>query len=166
MCMKDVAFCDIIYIIVIWEIRILMNQREMTRKQHYVPRFYLERFSDQDGFVHIYDTKQEKLFKQRPDNFGLEKDLYEVKWESSGWKYMLPNKIERILSEYESQFAPYIKRLDGICRLDQNSNTLICSRGDKEILYKLIANFYLRTPEVMNLMAADEIPEEIAESEF
>ena len=71
----------------------------MTKKQHYVPRFYLERFSDDKNFVHIYDFKQNKYFKSKPEEICLQNCLYEVAWNGNkkvSEKYLLPNHIEKM----------------------------------------------------------------------
>jgi hypothetical protein len=46
--------------------------------QHYVPRFYLERFVDCDGFLWVFDKTQGQTFKIKPENIGGENHFYDI----------------------------------------------------------------------------------------
>lgn len=53
-----------------------------VKKQHYVPRFYLKSFTNQDGF--LYAVKREpsglgRKFQTKPEGICFEKYLHEVK---------------------------------------------------------------------------------------
>ncbi len=141
----------------------------MTKKQHYVPRFYLERFVDEQGGVHVYDFKQNKFYKTKPEGICCQNCLYEVEWNGSErvyGKYMLPNHLEDIFSRYENEFSRFLRKMDRICRSDQNPDALICSTEDKNILYRLVVNFFIRTPQVMDALSVNEIPKELEEVEW
>lgn len=146
-----------------------MNKDKTTRNQHYVPRFYLERFIDDGGSLHIYDTKNKKFYKQKPENACYQKFLYEVEWHGTkrvSEKYLLPNHIEKIFSRYENEFAPFLRKMDQVCCLDQNPRAFICSANEKVLLIKLVTNFLLRTPKMMEAYSMDEIPDEVGRSDW
>lgn len=53
-----------------------------VKKQHYVPRFYLKSFTNQDGF--LYAVKREpsglgRIFQTKPEGICFEKYLHEIK---------------------------------------------------------------------------------------
>lgn len=93
----------------------------MTKKQHYVPRFYLERFADDQCFVHVYDFKQHKYYKKKPEDICRQNYLYEVEWsglERAYKKYMLSNYLEKVFSCYEDEFSKFLRRMDKVCHID------------------------------------------------
>lgn len=51
-----------------------------TKKNHYVPRFYLEQFGDSNSKIYLYDkVKKEIRFVSNPMSIGFENDLYTIK---------------------------------------------------------------------------------------
>lgn len=141
----------------------------MTKKQHYVSRFYLERFADNQSFVHVYDFKQHKYYKTKPENICYQNYLYEVEWSGSERayeKYMLPNHLEKVFSRYENEFSNFLRRIDRVCHIDQNPKVLICSTKEKETLIRLAINFFIRTPQVMESLSVNDIPKEIEDLEW
>lgn len=126
---------------------------QFKKKQHYIPRFYLKRFTDKDGFLHIFDTEKHYYFRATPDSFGYENNLYETKMaipNKLGEKFLLRNDIENTFARYEGEFDAFLKKLDRICTPKQSKNALILHTDEKEILYRLIANFLLRNPVTMD----------------
>lgn len=143
-----------------------VNKKEkelQTVREHYVPKFYLERFANDDGFVQIYNFEQHKLYPQRPRNVCFENNLYETEWEGANpelGKYVLPNDIENIFCEYEGEFAELLKTITRVCTYNQNVNALILHGKEKEMLRRFVVNLMLRNPINMDSLALSEIPEE------
>lgn len=140
----------------------------MTKKQHYVPRFYLERFADGQGSVYVYDFKQNKFYKSKPEGICCQNCLYEVEWTGSErvyGKYMSPNHLENIFSRYENEFSSFLRKMDRLCHPGQNPNALICSTEDKNTLLRLVVNFFIRTPQMMEALSVNEIPKGLEEVE-
>ncbi len=52
-----------------------MNSRNV-RRMHYVPRLLLKHFADNQGLLHVYHIDEKRWFNSKPENFGLEKDMY------------------------------------------------------------------------------------------
>ena len=141
----------------------------MTKKQHYVPRFYLERFADGQGGVYVYDFKQNKFYKSKPEDICCQNYLYEVEWTGSErvyGKHMSPNHLENIFSRYENEFSKFLRKMDRLCYPGQNPNALICSTEDKNILLHLVVNFFIRTPQIMEALSVNEIPKGLEEVEW
>ena len=136
----------------------------MTTKQHYIPRFFLERFADKDGVLWIYDTENNKKYEKRAENICYINNLYETKWDDPAnkeEKYVLQNDIENTFSKYEGEFAKTLKEIDRIIRDDLNSSALICSNRNKEILCRFVANLIFRNPKTMEEYKLSEIDDEI-----
>ena len=49
-----------------------------VKYQHYVPRFYLEKFCNSDGRVWVYDKFLERAYCRKPDQIGGETHFYDV----------------------------------------------------------------------------------------
>lgn len=132
-------------------------------KEHYVPQFYLNQFTDSNGLLHIYNFDQKKFYTQIPRNVCFEKNLYETEWEDANsklGKYVLPNDIENEFCKYEREFAKLLQIISSVCTSDQNLNALILHGKEKEILRRFTVNLMLRNPINMDSLALSEIPEE------
>ena len=46
--------------------------------QHYVPRFYLARFVDQEGFIWVFDKTQGRTFRVKPENIAGQNRFYDL----------------------------------------------------------------------------------------
>ena len=46
--------------------------------QHFVPQFYLKRFTGDDGLLHIYDKDTDRIFRTSPRNVAAERRFYEL----------------------------------------------------------------------------------------
>lgn len=76
-----------------------MNSKaQYTERQHYVPQFYLRRFTGGESNLRVFDLQEDETFPQTPKNAAVEKEFYEV----TGLK---PNEIEDRLSELEDMFS-------------------------------------------------------------
>lgn len=103
------------------------------RRHHYVPRFYLVRFSDQKGRLAAYDRTTRKLISARPEQLGFERDFYRLPENAGLPKYFL----EEVLSLQEEAAAIAI---DNVCRAG------IVADKDRLTLAMHIAMQILRTP--------------------
>ena len=48
---------------------------KMTRKQHWVPRFYLRHFADSSGQLHAYSRQKGSFFRTNCENLCSMRDL-------------------------------------------------------------------------------------------
>lgn len=90
-----------------------------TKKQHYVPRFYLRHFTNADGKLHAYRRDTDSVFSTRPEGVCAENYLYEVGIENNATIEECPeflrNCIEGQLADVESRLAPFYERLIELC---------------------------------------------------
>lgn len=137
-------------------------------KEHYVPQFYLNKFINENGLLHIYDLRQKKFYTQKPKNVCFKKNLYEVEWRNANLKlgkYVLVNNIENEFCRYESEFAILLQKIIAICTSEQNPNALILYGKEKEVLFRFVVNLMVRNPLNMDSLALSDIPEKIKNSD-
>ncbi|MDO8786701.1 MAG: DUF4238 domain-containing protein [Sulfuritalea sp.] len=80
-----------------------------AKMHHFVPRSYLARFADDQGFVHVYDRNTRSLRRQRPKNVMKINSYYRQEWAPEG---VDPNIMEMMLGEWlEAEAKGAIDRL-------------------------------------------------------
>ncbi|MBQ3946402.1 MAG: DUF4238 domain-containing protein, partial [Alphaproteobacteria bacterium] len=137
-----------------------MSERKFTTDEHFVPKFYLQNFTNDSGQVWVYDRLNKKRFSQIPDNICYKKDLYETKAEGMNpalGEYVLRNQLENIFCQYEGAWSKLIKQVLCTCRLNIDRNALICNAEQKRQLAEFISNLILRNPITMANSELDEI---------
>lgn len=78
------------------------------KKHHYLPKFYLKEFTDQDGKLSIFDRKTNTILPpQKPENCAVIGNLYTQIDERGQKDY----RLESALSKIESLASPIIKEL-------------------------------------------------------
>ncbi len=50
----------------------------IAKFQHYVPRFYLARFVDQEGFVWVFDKMNGRTFRLKPETIAGQNRFYHL----------------------------------------------------------------------------------------
>ncbi len=92
----------------------------ITKRQHYVPRFYLRYFTNSDGKLHAYRREDQARFTTTPENVCAENYLYEVDLRgldnNEAAHALLDNYIEGQLSGAEGRLAPYYNKLLQCCK--------------------------------------------------
>lgn len=77
-------------------------------KQHIIPQFYLKYFSNNQGYLEVYDSEQDKFFEpQKPSNTGYKKHAYTIETLDNAKDY----NIELALSQIEGIAKPIIDKL-------------------------------------------------------
>ncbi|MBL4930907.1 DUF4238 domain-containing protein [Clostridium paridis] len=89
-----------------------------TRKQHYVPQFYLKRFEDNTGRLTVENIHTNNYSKMLTRNVCFEKDMYEIK-DDNGKKYK-ENYLEKMFSNFQSYISYNFDKL--ICRIQEYKN--------------------------------------------
>lgn len=135
------------------------GEKTKTKKQHYVPIFYLQRFCNKRGKLCVYDKKKERFIYPYPKDFCFKNYLYEYEANDSRFsngKHILQNDIENIYAseekEYSSWFNTIIKRLD----IQTNSSAHILRKNEYEIMLDLVNNFLVRNPALMKMFLSEE----------
>ncbi len=139
-----------------------MTKKQHTKKEHYVPQFYLRNFTNEKGSIWVYDRETKKTFSQTPANVCFENDLYETKAEEMNpalGDYVLRNYIEDALRDYEGEWSTVLNKILRVCRQNVNRDALICNTEEKRILAQFVANLILRNPRIMEHADLDEISE-------
>lgn len=125
----------------------------ITKRQHYVPQFYLRNFANKENHVWVYDRKKQRIFQSPPRAICQEDDLYEVKWKNVDpclGKYVLRNRIENMLREKEGIYQNVVHEIISRCNEPQNRYALICDTNQKVILSNFIANLITRNPYLLD----------------
>lgn len=116
------------------------------KRQHYLPRFYLDGFS-RDGLVAVYDREKDEIRRQQPKDTTVIGHFYTMVDDQGRKRY----EIEALLSEYEGKASPVIKKLAAKVPINADERT------DLAIFIALGA---MRTPDVVDslrLMNSDLI---------
>lgn len=128
-------------------------EKQMTKRQHYVPQFYLRNFTDINGKLQVYNYQKNNFFTCVPKDVCYEEYLHETLWEEANpklGKYVLPNQIEKNLSQKESQYSAALKRVIQICLEPKNKTALICNKNDKQVLANFTVNMMVRNPWILH----------------
>jgi hypothetical protein len=82
--------------------------------QHYVPRFYLERFCDAQGMVWVFDKSLGKSYRRRPSEVGGETYYYDVPKldEHVGVEQFVEKFFQPVEAEIASIFAVLLRKLE------------------------------------------------------
>lgn len=126
---------------------------ELTRRQHYVPQFYLRNFLDNSQTLYGYSRVKKTYFPCHTEDICRKDWLYEICLQNTtphDKKFMLPNCIEKSFADKEGMFDSLFRRIVGICDDSANRNALIFSTKEKIILHKFVLNLLFRNPWSLN----------------
>ena len=147
----------------------IKKEEPITKRQHYVPQFYLYLFADNDNKLHVFNIKKEKWFSCPPKNICYKDYLYETPWEEANpdlEKLVLPNQIEKNFGERESAYKALLKKIIEICSNPANKKALICNSEEKKTLAQFTANLLLRNEWSMKKHETDFSITQIDDPEF
>lgn len=142
-----------------------MNQ--ITKKQHFVPKFYLKSWqAPGKDSIWSYDLQHKSIKDRSPTSVLFEDYYYEHDREFPD------NIVENLLSEMENETAPVIREINEIVqrysRLSQENELQrdlrhVLKPDKRRILKKFAAYQYLRIPDAIEQKAYELRPENIAE---
>ncbi len=111
-----------------------------TKRQHYVPRFYLSHFAAAEGIIWTYDCQRDEVRPNSPENTAVETNFYSVKSDDGTYD----DRLEKWLSEVESKAAPLYEALvAGKIPVDQ----------EKADLAVFLASLHTRSPALITAAA-------------
>lgn len=87
----------------------------LPEKSHYIPRFILSNFTDQDGQLHCYAMRSRKRYQCTPEKAGRQGNLYRLGTENGD-----PYALEQAYAEAESVAAPIIREIVRTSALPEN----------------------------------------------
>ena len=106
-----------------------------TKRQHYVPRFYLSAFARPDGKLRVSDLQEDREFASSLENVAVQSRFYNV--DMGGHAY----STEGWLGELESDAATVLR-----CLIDDPSTIEILTCYQENVLARFIAALIVRTP--------------------
>ena len=106
-----------------------------TKRQHYVPRFYLKPFVRPDGKLRVSDLQESREYVSSLQNVAVQSGFYDV--DLSGYTY----SSEDWLGELESDAATVLRYL-----IDDPSAITTLTSEQENALARFIAALILRTP--------------------
>lgn len=129
----------------------MTNKDEYTVREHYVPKFYLKKFSTNKKQLYQLDISNNSPPKPVSINsIAYEIDTYELK--DSDGEYIKRNLLEKHLSGLEGISSKYYKSIEAKAFNHQN---LTChsflTTEEKAILIFFTALMYTRNPQTINL---------------
>lgn len=144
-------------------------------KQHYIPRFYLKRFSESEKFVSTYDKKNSKIYQASLMSVCFEHDMYtisdsfvkESNKETGGNINSMSIEQGFFADVIEDSFKKYLSNLDLIkSEWENGSNYYVLTDEEKYELAMLIVIQYLRHPLLQKVMIDNIMRMETAQLEM
>jgi len=83
-----------------------MNKK---KKQHTIPRCYLDRFTNKDGLLWVLD-KNDKVFRAKPKNILTERHFYTITLPFKKGSFVIEDTLANIESGYANIFATKIEK--------------------------------------------------------
>lgn len=124
---------------------------KMTRKQHWIPQFYLRYFANSAGQLHAYGRSDDRFFPAKTESLCSKRDLYEVEYsdpdDDSDSRFYAQNFIERRLSEEESEISASYSQFLQCCKDEVFEGDAF--RQGQEVACRLASNLIVRHPESM-----------------
>ena len=111
-----------------------MNKNKRTKRQHIIPRFYLENFSDKDKAWVIDFHLDKKPYRTTLDNILCISDFYTITTKDNPQDDIVEQKFSQV--EGDAKLV-----LDEII-----NNMKLPQKQDKEKLAVFLASLYVRTP--------------------
>lgn len=124
-----------------------MGKQKITKKQHYVPQFYLRKWCS-DNKLWCYDLKNAKIYRAVPKDCCFENYFYEIG--KIGNDFVLPNTREQDYQRIESEIAPIINNKLKIMDDEKNKNALIFDSYDKKLMIDFVLTMIIRNKDFNN----------------
>lgn len=118
---------------------------KLTRKQHWVPQFYLRHFADSNECLWAHRRNSDKIFSTKVNGICYERDLHEIRFSESDkpTDFYMPNYIENRLSKIESCLARSYSKLLNDC------DSFHLTPDDQLALCFFIAHLLVRHPNLI-----------------
>lgn len=116
-----------------------MDTENPTKKQHFVPQFYLKNFADPQGKLQALDIKNKRIGNPRPyQSFGYERYFYAVE---TGVPDEVSQHVEQWLNQIESRVSLELPRI-----INDIAGYKQIHQDDRYILAALMSMLWLRSP--------------------
>jgi len=130
----------------------MANNEQITRLQHYVPKAYLQFFSNEKRKTYAYFYRTKTINYLGLDGLCCESYLYEeiIRFDDVGdERIFAPNEIEKSFIPSEGDYATITKKL--ICNI-QSHNDVRLSTDEVDILKTFLALMAFRHPHFIHLL--------------
>ena len=119
----------------------------VPKYQHYVPRFYLARFVDHDGFLWVFDKTKGRTFRLKPENIGGENRFYDLpELEQFGAaRSLMENQLSEIESEAQKITECWLRQV-------RDNNRVEIPDPNRNIMSLFLALQLLRTSEARTVL--------------
>lgn len=123
----------------------------MKKRQHYVQRAYLDKFSNDKNQIYIFDKRNNNDYFSNTSRVAMERYFYDIdQFEDINSKQI----IEDLLSEMEGKLTPVFNKIIDICNEPRNRyKSLISSTEDRYLMSFYIAVQQLRTRKTRDLFS-------------
>ena len=140
----------------------MTENKQITKKQHYIPVMYLKNFTDESGKIWQYNLLRRNYKQITPSQTGYQEFLYETQWKRSpdGKKrFALVNYLENHFSERENLYRHCIS---SVCQKMRTHDFRVSdiTSDERKILAEFTTNIFLRHPNIMKSIGFDNIPAE------
>ncbi|HMR85445.1 MAG TPA: DUF4238 domain-containing protein [Niabella sp.] len=114
--------------------------KQLSRKHHYIPEFYLNNFTNEDGKFHIYLPK-EKRFKKNGELFTPQTHFFELDGNNLIGADYVDDHLEKSYSDWDNKAAILFDKIK-----TSKEKRFGLSEQDMPILQFFIAHLYWRSP--------------------
>lgn len=138
----------------------MVGNRQVTKKQHYLPEMYLKNFTDETGKLWQRNLRYGTYKQVTPSQTGYKEFLYETRWKNppnAENPFALVNYFENHFGSRENIYNQCIVSIAQKLSLD-NFRISDITGDERKILAEFITNIYLRHPNMMRFMGFDKIP--------
>ncbi|WP_165585251.1 DUF4238 domain-containing protein [Roseococcus sp. SYP-B2431] len=127
----------------------------MTRPKlhHYVPRFYLERFTDNLGYLWVWDREKDRVFRSSPNNVAAESHFYRLD-QYAHYAVDADVELERQLSVIEADISIITTQWLDWLRNGQKLDRLTIPEENRRGFSLFVALQILRTADHRSLVEA------------
>ena len=146
----------------------MMENEQVTRKQHFLPVMYLKNFTNTDGKLWQFKLKYRTYKEITPAQTCYKDFLYETPWKNPYGKkqFALVNYLENHFSTREALYSAYISPIcKKVCM--NNANILDITADERKVLAEFTTNIFLRHPNLMKAMQLDTVtPEDLRKNDI
>lgn len=121
-----------------------------VKRQHYVPRSYLTRFTSNGDSLYVFDKIQQKTFQANITNIALEKHFYDIPEDKAALISMDPQIVEKLLASIEGEFSLAIEAL---LKAVSKRKKRVVKRKQKQAMAYFLTIQLLRTRDHRDLIA-------------
>jgi hypothetical protein len=134
----------------------------VPKLHHYVPQFYLRRFTDPLGQLWLWDRDKDRIFRTRPRGIAAENDFY-THQELAALGYD-PVAMEKQFAQLESEVSKITDQWLGWLRDMDPMEKIEVPKINRELVSLYIALQFLRTADARDVLAAFAVQEVIGRS--